>query len=259
MLPCELIERNGDALKRAITELARKWELPPEFLTWLDEACLFTNTLVDRIITGYPKDEAATLEQRLGYRDQLLVAGEPFHRWVIESPRPLEDELPLTRAGLDVVWTSDMTPYRERKVRILNGAHTLLTPAAFLAGKDTVREYIADPPALLALYRGSDVSDGARRGDRGGSPYWVRDETRVLEHFANVWGKSEGTYSRSFCRDLAHQSLNREDFWGCRLTDAAPSFTETVATSLHAICQHGTQAALRQLLDDERQQLRAAT
>ena len=145
MLPCELIERNGDALARAVAETARDWKLGDAFLRWVDEACLFTNTLVDRIVTGYPKDEAGELSAQLGYEDDLLVTGEIFHSWVIESRRPLEAELPFVAAGLDVTWTADMTPYRERKVRILNGAHTMTVLAAYLAGKDTVRECMDDP------------------------------------------------------------------------------------------------------------------
>jgi len=149
LLPCELIERNGDALARAVFELATRWALPAEFAAWVRQSCVFANTLVDRIITGYPKDEAAALEQRFGYRDSLVVAGEVFHCWVIESPRSLEEELPLAAAGLGVVWTDDMSPYRERKVRILNGAHTMVALAAFLSGKNTVRECMEDP-----LFRG---------------------------------------------------------------------------------------------------------
>jgi len=145
LLPCELIERNGDALSRAVLELAAAWQLEASFVTWLQHSCVFANTLVDRIITGYPEDEVEELAQRFGYRDALVVAGELFHSWVIECPRPLEEELPLAAAGLGVVWTSDMTPYRERKVRILNGAHTLVCLAAFLDGKDTVRECMEDP------------------------------------------------------------------------------------------------------------------
>jgi tagaturonate reductase len=145
MLPCELIERNGDVLARVVAETARGWGLPDAFLRWVDEACLFTNTLVDRIVTGYPKDEVAELSAQLGYQDDLLVTGEVFHSWVIESRRPLDAELPFVAAGLDVTWTADMTPYRERKVRILNGAHTMTVLAAYLAGKDTVRECMDDP------------------------------------------------------------------------------------------------------------------
>jgi tagaturonate reductase len=150
MLPCELIERNGDALARTVAETARKWNLPDAFLAWVDAACLFTNTLVDRIVTGYPKDEVAELSAQLGYEDDLLVTGEIFHSWVIESKRPLDAELPFVAAGLDVTWTADMTPYRERKVRILNGAHTMTVLAAYLAGKETVRECMDDP--LIRTY-----------------------------------------------------------------------------------------------------------
>lgn len=154
MLPCELIERNGDALAQAVRETARRWDLPGGFLRWLDQACLFTNTLVDRIVTGYPREDAPALADALGYRDDLLVAGEIFHSWVIESPRPLEAELPLGAAGLNVTWTSDITPFRERKVRILNGAHTMTVLAAFLAGLDTVRACMEDELVRGYMERG---------------------------------------------------------------------------------------------------------
>ena len=144
MLPCELVERNGDALRQAVTDTATRWKLSPAFLEWLGTACIFTNTLVDRIVTGYPAEDAARIHQDIGWDDRLLVAAEPYHSWVIESPRPLEAELPLLRAGLEVVWTADVTPYRERKVRILNGAHTLCALVGHLAGLDTVADCMAD-------------------------------------------------------------------------------------------------------------------
>lgn len=150
MLPCELIERNGDTLKRTVLQTARLWKLDPAFLDWLENQNEFTNTLVDRIVTGFPRDEFTTLTEKLGYQDDLLVAGESFHSWVIESRWNLADELPLTQAGLDVVWTSNMTPYRDRKVRILNGAHTLMALAAYLAGKNTVGDCMAD--GLIRTY-----------------------------------------------------------------------------------------------------------
>jgi tagaturonate reductase len=144
LLPCELIERNGDTLKAAVLETARLWNLDEAFVVWLERHNEFANTLVDRIVTGYPKEEAAPLAPRLGYQDDLLDAAEIFHFWVIESRWNLAEEFPLTQAGLDVVWTPNMTPYRDRKVRILNGAHTMLVAAAFLAGKDTVGACMAD-------------------------------------------------------------------------------------------------------------------
>lgn len=144
MLPCELVERNGDALKRTVIQTARHWKLETAFLDWLEDHNEFTNTLVDRIVTGFPKDEFAALSASLGYHDDLMDTGEIFHSWVIESRWNLADELPLTQAGLNVVWTSNMTPYRERKVRILNGAHTMMALAAYVGGKNTVGECMAD-------------------------------------------------------------------------------------------------------------------
>lgn len=148
MLPVELIDDNGIALKSCVLRLAQRWALGDRFIAWLDEACVFTSTLVDRIVTGYPREEAAALCQEFGYQDDLIVTAEPFGLWVIQSDRDISAELPLDRAGLPVVFTDDQKPYKQRKVRILNGAHTGFVLAAYLSGYDTVRQAINDP-----LYR----------------------------------------------------------------------------------------------------------
>ncbi len=140
ILPCELIDRNGDNLKTVVLKLAETWQLPAEFKAWIEQSNYFLNTLVDRVVTGYPRDEISELEAKLGYQDAILDTGELFHLWVIEGPEHLADRLPFTKAGLNVIWTNDMAPYRTRKVRILNGAHTSSVPAAFLYGLDTVGE-----------------------------------------------------------------------------------------------------------------------
>ncbi|MFW6154738.1 MAG: tagaturonate reductase [Planctomycetota bacterium] len=145
ILPCELIDRNGDTLRDICLRHAADWSLDEAFTRWMTQANYFLNTLVDRIVPGYPADEADDLTRRLGYADALMVACEPYHLWVIEGPAHLEAELPLGRAGLNVIWTDDLTPYRYRKVRILNGAHMTLVPTAFLAGADTVRESVEHP------------------------------------------------------------------------------------------------------------------
>lgn len=142
IIPCELIDRNGDNLKRIVLRLADDWSLPQEFKGWVQNYNHFLNTLVDRVVPGYPRDEINEITNCLGYQDQLLDAGELFHLWVIEGPRELSDRLPFTRAGLNVIWTNDLSPYRTRKVRILNGAHTAAVPAAFLHGLDTVGEMV---------------------------------------------------------------------------------------------------------------------
>lgn len=147
LLPVELIEANGRKLKECVLRLSHLWNLEEGFRAWTERCCVFCSTLVDRIVTGYPKDEAEALERELGYEDRLLDTAEPFALWVIESDRPelVEKEFPLDRAGLPVVFTKDQTPYRERKVRVLNGAHTSTVPGAYLAGFDTVGECMKDP------------------------------------------------------------------------------------------------------------------
>ena len=144
LLPVELIENNGGKLKECVLALAAVWQLPQTFIDWVNETCIFCSTLVDRIVTGYPK-EAAAICEKLGYEDELLDVGEPFALWVIESKQDIRNELPLDKAGLPIIFTDDQRPYRERKVRILNGAHTSTVLAAFLAGKDIVRECMEDP------------------------------------------------------------------------------------------------------------------
>lgn len=144
MLPVELIDDNGIHLKECVLKLAELWKLEDEFTTWLNEACVFTSTLVDRIVTGYPRDEAEELCKEFGYQDNLIVTGEPFALWVIESDKDISKEFPLPAAGLPVIFTDNQKPYKQRKVRILNGAHTSFVLASYLCGNDIVLESMQD-------------------------------------------------------------------------------------------------------------------
>ena len=144
MLPVELIDDNGIHLKECVLKQADNWNLEAEFKTWIEEACIFCSTLVDRIITGYPREEDAKLWEEWGYRDELIVTGEPFALWVIECPKDISGELPLDKAGLPVIYTDNQKPYKQRKVRILNGAHTSFVLASYLAGNDIVLESMKD-------------------------------------------------------------------------------------------------------------------
>jgi tagaturonate reductase len=141
-LPCELIEKNGEALKSAILQFAAHWSLPKAFAEWITTANTFCNTLVDRIVPGFPKETIKAIQEAIAYADNLVVQAEPFHLWVIEGPSFVQKEFPMTAAGLDVKFVSDLTPYRTRKVRILNGAHTSLVPVAYLAGFRTVMDSV---------------------------------------------------------------------------------------------------------------------
>jgi tagaturonate reductase len=144
-VPCELIEANGTNLRRIVTLHAQRWNLGAGFMEWLAHKNHFLDTLVDRVVSGYPGADAGKLRAEWKYDDPLVSAGEPFHFWVIQGPKALAEEFPLHKAGLDVVWTDDLKPYRTRKVRILNGAHTGTALAAYCAGLDTVQQMTEDP------------------------------------------------------------------------------------------------------------------
>lgn len=151
VMPCELIEKNGESLRNTILQYVSHWNLGEGFKAWITKHTLFCNTLVDRIVPGFPKDIAQEIWNETGYEDKLVVSGEPFHLWVIEpklspelSLKALKKSFPLEKAGLQVKFVEDLAPYRTRKVRILNGAHTAMVPVGYLRNLRTVREVIDD-------------------------------------------------------------------------------------------------------------------
>ncbi len=135
-LPCELIDNNGDRLKECVLKYAVLWSLGENFINYVKTENTFCNTLVDRIVTGYPKDEAEKFFGEIAYEDKLLCTAEPYHLWVIEGD--FERELPLKKAGFNIIWTDNVSPYKKMKVRILNGIHTSMVFPALLAGIETV-------------------------------------------------------------------------------------------------------------------------
>lgn len=146
IIPCELIDHNGDTLKDTLVELANHNHMDAKFIEWVKNANRYYNTLVDRIVPGYPRNEDKELWNQLGYIDQNMVVGEIFHLWVIDGKtiKDLEKKLPTQKAGLNVLFVDSIKPYKERKVKILNGSHTCLVPVSYLSGIDTVRETIED-------------------------------------------------------------------------------------------------------------------
>lgn len=145
ILPCELIDNNGTELKKCVLQYADLWGLESGFADWIENKNQFANTLVDRIVTGYPNDETKDIHPD----DEFLDTAEIFHLWVIEGN--FEEELPLKKAGFNVVWTDDAKPYKKIKVRILNGAHTSLVAGALLSGIETVGEAMNDETAFAFL------------------------------------------------------------------------------------------------------------
>ena len=143
VVPCELIERNGDRLRALVLQLARRWRLEAEFAHWVESTVPFCNSLVDRIVPGKP-DGASRREQEraLGFRDELMITAEPHRLFAIEAPIAVHSRLRFADADEGVVLTGDITPFRQRKVRILNGGHSLIAPLGLLVGCETVREAV---------------------------------------------------------------------------------------------------------------------
>lgn len=150
LLPCELLDYNGDKLKEIVLKYIKLWNLSDEFRDWVMNANTFCSTLVDRIVTGYPREEVEELEQELGYKDRFMVTGEFFHLFVIQAPSFVGEELKLEGSGLEIEIVEDLKLYKERKVGILNGCHTSLAPIAHLCGIEFVKDATADP--LLESY-----------------------------------------------------------------------------------------------------------
>ena len=146
MLSCELIDNNGKELLKCVNQYIDDWKLNDDFRRWVNEENIFCSTLVDRIVPGRIRDpkEAEALAAANGYEDPLTDVGEVFGIWVIEGPEGLEDRLPFKKAGTPVIVVPDVTPYKKRKVRILNGAHTGFVLGAYLAGFDIVRDCMHD-------------------------------------------------------------------------------------------------------------------
>ena len=155
VLSCELIDNNGKELLRCVNQYIKQWGLEEGFARWVNGDCTFCSTLVDRIVPCRIRDaaEAARLEDENGYRDALIDVGEVFGVWNIEGPEWLAEKLPFRAAGLNCPVVPDVTPYKKRKVRILNGAHTGFVLGAYLAGYDIVRDCMQDDVILGFMNR----------------------------------------------------------------------------------------------------------
>ncbi len=145
LIPCELIDYNGDALKEIVLKYADLWNLEEEFVSWIEKDNTFCSTLVDRIVTGYPRDEVEELTKELGYKDNFITTGEYFHLFVIQGPDFVGEELHLKGSGLNIKLVEDLKPYKQRKVGILNGCHTALVPVAYLCGIELVKDAVENP------------------------------------------------------------------------------------------------------------------
>ena len=184
VLPCELVDGNGDRLREIVLQLAARWELGRPFARWIEQAVPFCNTLVDRIVPGAaPANEREEIFEELGYRDDLLTTCESYRLFAIEGDAALRERLGFAGADDGIVVTDDVAPYRERKVRLLNGAHTVMVPAAILAGCETVRDAVTHD-AVGSFLRRALLDEIVPTVDAPGAEAFAHD---VLDRFANPY------------------------------------------------------------------------
>jgi tagaturonate reductase len=197
ILACELIDNNGKELEKCVIKYAEKWKLGKDFITWIKSENTFCNTLIDRIVTGYPKDEAEHIFDEIGYRDNLLDTAEPYHLWVIEGD--FEDELPLQKAGFNVIWTDNVALYKKMKVRILNGSHTSLVFPSLLCNVETVGESLKDEQ--LNAFLGTCLFDYILP---------MLDDTDEIKSFANaVLERFSNPYIRHLWKSISLNSVSK--------------------------------------------------
>lgn len=195
-LPCELIDKNGSTLKELVLRYAREWGFGAQFEAFVENENVFCNTLVDRINTGFPKGE----DLGLGYEDNMLNTSEYFHLWVIEGPADKVLEIPFDKTGLNVIVTDDMTMYRTRKVRILNGAHTAMIPYALLQGVETVGDCMQDE--TMSRFVKACVYEEI-------IPTLDLPEQELVSYADNVFERFANPYIRHFCSSIALNSVSK--------------------------------------------------
>ncbi len=214
MLPVELIADNGPELKKCVNKFIELWNLGDEFAAWVKDACIFGSTLVDRIVTGYPREKAEAMWEEFGYRDNLLDTGELFALWVIESEKDFSDEFPLDKAGMPVIFTDNQKPYKERKVRILNGAHTSFVLASYLAGNDIVLESMKDE--LIRDFMKKTIFDEV-------IPTLSLPESELVEFANAVIERFENPYIKHLLLSI---SLNSVSKWRARCMPSLLGYIE---------------------------------
>ncbi len=199
-LPCELIEKNGQTLKKYVLEYAKLWNLGTDFEKWVEGENIFCNTLVDRIVTGYPRDEKIDL----GYEDNMLDTSEIFHLWVIEAKddeqKILKNEFPFEKAELNIIVTDNLDRYRTRKVRILNGAHTSMIPYALLSKIETVGECMKDEK--MSRFVKECVFDEI-------IPTLDLPTDELIDYANNVFERFSNPYIKHMCSSIALNSVSK--------------------------------------------------
>lgn len=199
---CELIENNGSTLRDYVLRHAAENNFGSDFISWVDEACLFADTLVDRIVPGFPTDDHDALVQRIGFDDRLMVKGELYHIWAIGGRgwQQIQAELPLDKAGLNVLFMPSVKEFRDKKVRILNGSHTAMAAVALQLGCSTVKEAFDTP--LLNNFISSMVANEVIPTIDENPDELKQFADGILERFYNP-------YIKHYLKSIALNSLSK--------------------------------------------------
>lgn len=195
-LPCELINKNGETLRQYILKYADLFGYGDDFKRFVENDNVFCNTLVDRIVTGYPRDEKI----ELGYTDNMLNTSELFHLWVIEGGNGITKEIPFDKTGLNIIFTDNLERYRTRKVRILNGAHTSMIPYAMLENIETVGDCMDD--ANMCDFVKHCVYDEI-------IPTLDLPKDELLSYANDVFERFRNPYIRHLCASISLNSVSK--------------------------------------------------
>ncbi|MCP1110365.1 tagaturonate reductase [Ohessyouella blattaphilus] len=214
ILACELIDNNGNELEKCVLNYAKQWDLGEDFANWLKEENIFCSTLVDRIVTGYPRNEIEEINAQNSYVDNLVNTAEVFGFWVIEGPESLKKELPFEEAGLPVLITADHKPYKQRKVRILNGAHTAFVLGAYLSGQNIVRDCMDDE--VINGFMNKAIYDEI-------IPTLTLPEAELKEFAASVTERFKNPFIDHALLDI---SLNSTSKWRARVMPSVKGYLE---------------------------------
>ena len=201
LMPCELIDYNGEELKKIVLKYADLWNLEEEFKNWLVTGNIWCSTLVDRIVTGYPRAEKDELVKELGYEDKFMTTGEYFYLFVIQGPKDiLTKELRLDKVNLNILIVNDLKPYKMRKVGILNGAHTAMVPVAYLYGIDTVREAMENSDVRTFIEKAIDEEI---------IPALDMDKKELVEFKEAVIKRFQNPYVKHMLMDIFLNSMSK--------------------------------------------------
>lgn len=234
---CELSENNGARLQEYVLRHAQNAGMEQEFCDWVKDSCVFCDTLVDRIVSGYPADSAKEIEEEIGFEDKALVKGELYHLWVIggEGAEKVKKELPLHEAGLNIYFLPSVKEFRDKKVRILNGAHTGMVALSLLSGHDTVFQAFSDEVINEFVNRLIDEEV---------IPVIPEDQKQLKEFAAEILERFINPYINHQLRSIALNSLSKwetrnfptvKDNWN-KLHKPAPlsAFTFAALLNLYA-------------------------